>query len=104
VKEINSMNSPQEKNGKTNTVHADTLFWELHDLVVAERDVLERLVRQLSEQSHKRRPYPEIAPKYFNPDNPDETWCGRGLQPRWLKARLQAGAALSDFLINPPSE
>jgi DNA-binding protein H-NS len=33
-----------------------------------------------------------VAPKYRNPDNPAETWAGRGLKPRWLAAsRQQAG-------------
>jgi len=31
-----------------------------------------------------------VAPKYRNPDNPDQTWAGRGLQPRWLTAALKA--------------
>jgi DNA-binding protein H-NS len=28
-----------------------------------------------------------VAPKYRNPENPAETWAGRGLKPRWLVAR-----------------
>ena len=27
-----------------------------------------------------------VAPKYRNPENPSETWAGRGLRPRWLTA------------------
>src|SRR5262252_4467396 len=27
-----------------------------------------------------------VAPKYRNPENPSETWAGRGLKPRWLAA------------------
>jgi DNA-binding protein H-NS len=26
-----------------------------------------------------------VAPKYRNPQNPAETWAGRGLTPRWLR-------------------
>jgi DNA-binding protein H-NS len=40
-----------------------------------------------------------VAPKYRNPDNPAETWAGRGLKPRWLAAALQAGNKLEDFSI-----
>lgn len=36
------------------------------------------------------------AVKYRNAQT-GETWTGRGLQPRWLKAALAAGAKLSDF-------
>jgi DNA-binding protein H-NS len=40
-----------------------------------------------------------VAPKYRNPENPGETWAGRGLKPRWLAAALQAGKPLEDFRI-----
>jgi len=40
----------------------------------------------------------QVAPKYRNAAT-GETWSGRGLQPRWLKAALAGGARLDDFLI-----
>jgi DNA-binding protein H-NS len=40
-----------------------------------------------------------VAPKYRNPENPDETWAGRGLKPRWLTAAIKGGKELDDFLI-----
>lgn len=41
-----------------------------------------------------------IPPKYRNPDNPAETWAGRGLRPRWLAAALESGKKkLEDFSI-----
>lgn len=40
-----------------------------------------------------------VAPKYRNPDNPAETWAGRGLKPRWLTAALKGGKKLEDFSI-----
>src|SRR5215467_648925 len=40
-----------------------------------------------------------VAPKYRNPENPNETWAGRGLRPRWLAAALKSGHKLEDFLI-----
>jgi len=40
-----------------------------------------------------------VAPKYRNPENPDETWAGRGLKPRWLTAAVKSGKTLDDFLI-----
>jgi DNA-binding protein H-NS len=43
-----------------------------------------------------------VAPKYRNPDNPAETWAGRGLKPRWLAAALKAGKKLEDFSITAP--
>ncbi|MCE0498700.1 MAG: H-NS histone family protein [Methylacidiphilales bacterium] len=40
-----------------------------------------------------------VAPKYRNPENPTETWAGRGLKPRWLTAAIKAGKEPDDFLI-----
>jgi DNA-binding protein H-NS len=49
-----------------------------------------------------RRKYPPVLPKYRNPNDPSETWAGRGKQPRWLVSQLKAGRNMSDFLINRP--
>ncbi len=43
----------------------------------------------------------KVAPKYRNPDNANETWTGRGRQPRWLTAYTDAGRSRDDFLITP---
>jgi DNA-binding protein H-NS len=40
-----------------------------------------------------------VAPKYRNPENPAETWAGRGLKPRWLAAAIKSGRKPEDFLI-----
>jgi len=40
-----------------------------------------------------------VAAKYVNPDDPNETWTGRGRKPRWLNAKIQEGAKLEKFLI-----
>jgi DNA-binding protein H-NS len=40
-----------------------------------------------------------VAPKYRNPENPSETWAGRGLTPRWLAAAIKAGKKLEHFSI-----
>jgi len=40
----------------------------------------------------------KVAAKFHNKAT-GETWSGRGLQPRWLKAALAAGKKLSDFAV-----
>jgi DNA-binding protein H-NS len=40
----------------------------------------------------------KVAPKYRNQAT-GETWSGRGLQPKWLKAAIAGGAKLTDFTI-----
>ena len=42
----------------------------------------------------------KVAPKFRNPENSGETWTGRGLQPRWMRAALEgSGKSLEDFRI-----
>jgi DNA-binding protein H-NS len=41
----------------------------------------------------------KAAPKYRNPANPDETWAGRGMKPRWLQALLAEGRSMEEFAI-----
>ncbi|MFA2965216.1 H-NS histone family protein [Acinetobacter pittii] len=40
-----------------------------------------------------------VEPRYRNKKNVDQTWTGRGKQPRWLVAEIENGAKLEDFLI-----
>jgi DNA-binding protein H-NS len=96
-------------------------LWELHEQVVAElgqkiaaeKARLEERLSKLhaapaarvsaSSGGEKlkagRRPYPKVVPKYRNPNNPAETWAGRGKQPRWVRAQLRSGKKLDDLRI-----
>ena len=47
----------------------------------------------------ERRKYPRVFPKYQNPNEPSETWSGRGKQPRWLTAALKTGHTIDEFVI-----
>jgi DNA-binding protein H-NS len=47
----------------------------------------------------ERRQYPRVFPKYRNPEEPSETWSGRGKQPRWLTAALKTGHKIEEFVI-----
>ncbi|MCV2363717.1 H-NS histone family protein [Paucibacter sp. DJ1R-11] len=40
----------------------------------------------------------KVAVKYRNQAT-GETWSGRGLQPKWLKAAIAGGASLADFHV-----
>ncbi len=40
-----------------------------------------------------------VEARYRNPQNPSETWTGRGKPPRWLAAKITTGAKKEDFLI-----
>jgi DNA-binding protein H-NS len=89
-----------------NRMSTDDL-WSLHvevsqvlqERIRAEKLRLEERLRQLQAPVSGRRPYPAVAPKYRNPDQPSETWAGRGKQPRWLVAQLRSGKRIDDFRI-----
>ena len=39
------------------------------------------------------------APRFRNPENPDQTWSGRGRRPRWIHDAEAAGRSLEDLRI-----
>ena len=38
-------------------------------------------------------------PKYKNPDDPDQTWSGKGRQPAWFKSAVAAGVSIEQMEI-----
>src|SRR5260370_1624060 len=40
-----------------------------------------------------------VPPKYRNPQNPEETWAGHGLRPKWLTAAIKGGKSSDYFVI-----
>ena len=94
-------------------------LWALHleikstlaSRIGAEKAILEKQLKQLGSDDTlneiprtERRPYPRVFPKYQNPAKPEETWAGRGKQPRWLTAQLKSGKKLDYFRIQPSSD
>jgi len=45
------------------------------------------------------KPKQKSPAKYRNPDNPEETWAGRGKRPGWLRNALSEGRDLEEFSI-----
>ena len=58
----------------------------------------EELVQYGDEESllNKR----SVAPRYRNPQDPLQTWTGRGKKPRWVIDALESGKTLEDLLIS----
>jgi DNA-binding protein H-NS len=54
---------------------------------------------ELNSRKSGRRFYPKIQPKYQNPQQPLETWSGRGKQPRWVSDMVQSGRDINDLRI-----
>src|SRR5437879_5802168 len=82
-------------------------LWSLHvevsqllqQRIQTEKLQLEECLTLLEAHVSGRRPYPPVPPKYRNPDQPSETWAGRGKQPRWLVEQLRSGRRIGDFRI-----
>jgi DNA-binding protein H-NS len=98
-------------------------MWQLHEEVSAvlsvrltsEKRQLEKRLAQLRREKEMRqseavdnratnatrvrRKYPRVSAKYRNPNEPSETWSGRGKQPRWLTAALKTGHTIDEFVI-----
>ena len=98
-------------------------MWQLHEEVSAvlstrltsEKRQLEKRLAQLRREKEmrqseagdnlvnnaprERRKYPRVFAKYRNPNEPSETWSGRGKQPRWLTAALKTGHTIDEFVI-----
>src|SRR5664280_1867093 len=97
-------------------------MWELHEEIsrvlsvrlTSEKRELEKRLTQLRREKEtqqlepvdtqsgghrERRKYPRVYPKYRNPNEPSETWSGRGKQPRWLAAALKTGRTIEEFVI-----
>ncbi len=88
-------------------------LWALHQKIAATlaakitatKEVLEDRLRLLNQargqaiEASSRRPYPAVPPRFRNPDDPSQTWAGRGKRPRWLTAQLRSGKRIDDFRI-----
>ena len=85
-------------------------LWELHQRIVEVlsrrlKDETRKLQKQLDELGRKsgdllqRRPYPKVQPKFRNPNNPSETWSGRGKMPRWLVILIASGRNRDEFRV-----
>jgi DNA-binding protein H-NS len=46
-----------------------------------------------------RGPKSAVAPKYRNPENPAQTWSGRGKRPLWFSEALKKKGATADSML-----
>lgn len=76
---------------------AEALGIPLKDLISEAAGKTEASPRRKPATTEKRK----VAVKYCDPGNQENTWTGRGMMPRWLRAKIDAGAKLEDFLIAP---
>lgn len=72
--------------------------------ILAEKRRIEELLSRLSEETDElrrpRRHYPSVAQRYRNPDEPSQTWSGRGKTPHWVEDQLRMGKTLEDLRMD----
>ena len=56
-------------------------------------------ILEFGASKRKKATRKSVEPRYRSKANPEDTWTGRGKQPRWLVAELEKGAKLESFLI-----
>lgn len=85
---------------------------QLHEAIkqkrTEEKDEIKRAFAEMAEKrgfsidelfgSRRGKGKTSVA-KYRNPENPSETWTGRGRKPNWLVARLGKGARMEQFEV-----
>jgi DNA-binding protein H-NS len=85
-------------------------LWALHEEIAsilsarmgAEKLKLEKRLEQIertSEKTPEPRPYPDVHPKFRNPNSPHRTWSGRGKQPLWFRHLLAHGTNIDELRI-----
>jgi DNA-binding protein H-NS len=110
------LNCDSKPVGRTTEITKATLskltvdqLWILHEEIRAEllskmhaeKVQLESRLAEINRQGQgkPRRPYPKVLPKYRNPDDPCETWSGRGRRPHWVREQLKKGKKIEDLSV-----
>jgi DNA-binding protein H-NS len=82
-------------------------LWLIHEQVgnllaeklTTERNKIEDRLKKLRGDVLERRHYSRVAPKYRNPENPYQTWSGRGRTPLWIKRLRSDGKSIDNLRI-----
>ena len=89
----------------------DLLCVEIETFEKAAKEELRAQMRQMAAESgfhledimeeelKRRNRKPVSPPKYFNPDDPQQTWTGKGRKPGWIAELLESGKTLEELEI-----
>lgn len=69
---------------------------QVRELAASLGVTLEELI---AEPEKPKKQTKKAAIKFRNTENPDETWTGRGKQPRWLTQAIDNGAMIEKFAV-----
>lgn len=84
-------------------VMVERKYKELDDARIQVRELAASLgvtLEELCAEPEKaKKPAKKATIKFRNTENPDETWTGRGKQPRWLTHAIDNGAMIEKFAV-----
>ncbi|MDO5603788.1 MAG: H-NS histone family protein [Paracoccus sp. (in: a-proteobacteria)] len=71
------------------------------EAIAAAEEVLREHGFSLAELTGAAKPRKsgKVAARYANPENPSQTWAGRGRRPAWVQEALETGKTLEDLAI-----
>lgn len=78
--------------------NVDSAYQQILDIAKSVGFTLDELIEH-GRQGKKSTVKRTVAPRYRDPANAEQTWTGRGKQPRWVVDALAAGKTLEDLLI-----
>ncbi|MFA3921097.1 H-NS histone family protein [Ruegeria hyattellae] len=68
---------------------------EIHKVAKSYGVTLEEVIAHFSGPKKKAK----AAAKYRNPEDPKQTWTGRGRKPNWVNDAIKAGKSIDDLEI-----
>ncbi|MEX0278578.1 MAG: H-NS family nucleoid-associated regulatory protein [Ruegeria sp.] len=74
-----------------------TALKEIHKVAKSHGVTLEEVIAHFS--GSKKKTKTKAAAKYQNPEDPTQTWTGRGRKPKWVNDALKAGKTIDDMEI-----
>ena len=54
---------------------------------------------EITDPANKPLKSAKLPPKYRHPHDPEKTWTGRGITPRWIRELTDKGHDLSEFKV-----
>jgi DNA-binding protein H-NS len=71
----------------------------IQDLGIRAEDAPKIAAPATAGKSQRRRARGKVAIKFRDPNQPENTWTGRGRAPRWLTAAEKSGAKRQEFQV-----
>lgn len=91
-------NAEKEIVNKKKELKSDCLK-ALHETAESFGFKLSDFIEIAGEESKPAKTRKPAEAKYRNPENPSETWTGRGIAPKWLQAKFALGMTKEQFAI-----